>query len=36
MPAKPANVEDTMREPNRRRSVRTEASRVASLLKPVA
>ena len=36
MPVTPASVADAIRQPNRSRSVRTDASRVASRLKPVA
>ena len=36
MPVMPARVADTIRQPKRSRSVRTDASRVASRLKPVA
>ncbi len=36
MPVTPARVAEASRQPNWSRSVRTDASRVASLLKPVA
>ena len=36
MPVMPARDADAIRQPNRSRSVRTDARRVASWLKPVA